>query len=371
LGAREFVKLFIRFDNVVHVILIHLADFRFRLFYWDYSAMASYRCLLVQESQGSETMPCATVNPLPMDRFPDGEVTVQVRWSSLNYKDALATTGHRGVVKQLPHVPGIDAAGVIVDSRSPDHVVGDSVIVTGYELGQSHWGGWSEIIRVPADWIVPLPIGLSARDAMIYGTAGFTAAQCVTALQVQGVMPTSGEVVVTGASGGVGSLSVRLLSSLGYCVIAVSGKSDWHSQLLRWGAARVMDRDEFQDDAARPMLSARWAGGVDTVGGTMLARLLKETQYGGAVAACGLVAGADLDVTLYPFLLRGIALCGVASADCPRDKRLRIWSQLAGPWKLATLDEGVTEATLEQMPELTAKMLRGEIGGRVIVRPSE
>lgn len=332
--------------------------------------MKSYRCFLVQASPSDGAEPEAKVVELPADRFPAGEVTIQVRWSSLNYKDALASTGKRGIVKQLPHVPGIDAAGVIVASQSPEHAVGDSVIVTGYELGQSHWGGWAEIIRVPGDWIVPLPIGLSAREAMIYGTAGFTAAQCVTALQVQGVMPSVGEVVVTGASGGVGSLAVRLLASLGYTVVAVSGKRDWHPQLKRWGAARVLDRDQFQDDSSRPMLSARWAGGVDTVGGSMLARLIKETQYGGAVAACGLVAGAQLDVTLYPFLLRGVALCGVASADCPRDKRLRIWSQLAGPWKLATLDEGVTESSLEQLPGLASKMLRGEIAGRVIVSPA-
>jgi len=333
--------------------------------------MTSYRCLLVQASERSDSAPSATVGTFPGDRFPAGEVTIQVRWSSLNYKDALATTGHRGVVKTLPHVPGIDAAGVILASTSPEHAVGDSVIVTGYELGQSHWGGWSEIIRVPGEWIVPLPIGLSAREAMVYGTAGFTAAQCVMALQVQGVMPGGGEVVVTGASGGVGSLAVRLLAMLGYSVVAVSGKPDWHSQLIRWGAASVLGRDEFQDDAARPMMSARWAGGVDTVGGPMLARMIKETRYGGAVAACGLVAGAQLDVTLYPFLLRGVALCGVASADCPRDKRLKVWSQLAGPWKLPTLDEGVTESTLEQLPSLTSDMLRGEVAGRVIVRPSD
>ncbi|HBJ38198.1 MAG TPA: oxidoreductase [Planctomycetaceae bacterium] len=333
--------------------------------------MTSYRCLLVQAPQDDRGGPQATVVELPEERFPTGEVTIQVRWSSLNYKDALATTGHRGVVKHLPHIPGIDAAGVILASKSPEHAVGDSVIVTGYELGQSHWGGWSEIIRVPGDWIVPLPIGLSAREAMIYGTAGFTAAQCVMALQVQGIMPGDGEIVVTGASGGVGSLAVRLLASLGYAVVAVSGKADWHSQLIRWGATRVLDRGEFQDDPTRPMLSARWAGGIDAVGGPMLARMIRETRYGGAVAACGLVAGTQLDVTLYPFLLRGVTLCGIASADCPRDKRLKIWSQLAGAWKLATLDEGVTESNLQQLPDLTNAMLRGEVAGRVVVSPGD
>jgi len=333
--------------------------------------MKVYRCLLVQASEADGDQAHAAVVQMPEDRFPVGDVTIQVRWSSLNYKDAMASTGHRGVVKKLPHVPGIDAAGVIVASESAEHAIGDSVIVTGYELGQSHWGGWSEFIRVPADWVVPLPIGLSARESMIYGTAGFTAAQCVMALQVQGVMPSSGEIVVTGASGGVGSLAVRLLSALGYSVVAISGKTQWHSQLIRWGATRVLGRDEFQNDATRPMMRSQWAGGVDTVGGSMLARLLKETKYGGAVAACGLVAGAQLDVNLYPFLLRGVALCGVASADCPGHKRLKIWSQLAGPWKLATLDEGVTETSLEKLPGLANEMLQGNVAGRVIVNPSD
>lgn len=338
--------------------------------------MASYRCLLVQAEQvdheaAEHDAPKMSVVELPEARFPSGEVTVDVRWSSLNYKDALATTGHRGVVKQLPHVPGIDAAGVVVASRSPDYAVGDPVIVSGYDLGQGHWGGWSQRICVPAGWVVPLPIGLSAYEAMVYGTAGFTAAQCLMALQVQGVMPSSGPVVVTGASGGVGSLAVRLLAALGYSVAAVSGKPDLKGQLLSWGASEVLGRDEFQDDPHRPMLSARWAGGIDTVGGGMLARMIKQTHYGGAVAACGLVAGSRLDMTLYPFLLRGVALCGIASADCPRQKRLKIWSQLAGPWKLANLCEAVTEATLEEMPGLASAMLRGEIAGRVVVKPND
>jgi acrylyl-CoA reductase (NADPH) len=193
----------------------------------------------------------------------------------------------------------------------------------------------------------------------------------VMALQVQGVMPGSGPVVVTGASGGVGSLAVRLLAALDYAVVAVSGKPDLKGQLLSWGASEVLGRDEFQDEPQRPMLSARWAGGIDTVGGGMLARMIKQTQYGGAVAACGLVAGSRLDMTLYPFLLRGVALCGIASADCPRQKRLKIWSQLAGPWKLANLSDAVTEASLEEMPGLAAAMLRGEISGRVVVKPND
>jgi acrylyl-CoA reductase (NADPH) len=270
----------------------------------------------------------------------------------------------------LPHVPGIDASGVVVESTSPDFSAGDAVVVSGYDLGQGHWGGWSERIRVPAAWVVPLPIGLSSREAMIYGTAGFTAAQCVMALQTQDVMPGSGEVVVTGATGGVGSLALRLLAMLGYRVVAVTGKRDWHRQLIAWGAVGVIDRADFADDPARPMLSGRWAGGVDTVGGGPLVRMIKETAFGGGVAACGLVAGADLSMTLYPFLLRGVALCGIASADCPRDKRLRIWEMLAGPWKLPNLEDHVTEVSLETLPITTRKMLSGQTAGRIIVHPA-
>jgi len=330
---------------------------------------ALYRCLIVSPGATGESKPRLQVTSLPADQFPDGEVTIQVRWSSLNYKDALATTGHRGIIKRLPHVPGIDAAGVVMQSTSPDFAAGDCVLATGYDLGQGHWGGWSELIRVPAAWVVPLPIGLSAKSAMIYGTAGFTAAQCVMALQTQEVTPASGPVVVTGASGGVGSLAVRLLAMLGYRVVAVSGKQRWHSQLIAWGAERVIGREEFVDDPSRSMLSAKWAGGIDTVGAGVLARLVKETNYGGAVAACGLAAGSDLPLTLYPFLLRGVALCGIASAECDRERRLRIWSLLSGRWKLPNLSEGVTEARLEAIADLATQMLRGEIAGRVIIHP--
>jgi acrylyl-CoA reductase (NADPH) len=332
----------------------------------------AFRCLVVRPADpaAGETSPVMNVVSMPADSLPPGEVTIRVHWSSLNYKDALASTGHRGIVKTLPHVPGIDASGVVVESTSPDFSAGDAVVVSGYDLGQGHWGGWSERIRVPAAWVVPLPIGLSSREAMIYGTAGFTAAQCVMALQTQDVMPGSGEVVVTGATGGVGSLALRLLAMLGYRVVAVTGKRDWHRQLIAWGAVGVIDRADFADDPARPMLSGRWAGGVDTVGGGPLVRMIKETAFGGGVAACGLVAGADLSMTLYPFLLRGVALCGIASADCPRDKRLRIWEMLAGPWKLPNLEDHVTEVSLETLPITTRKMLSGQTAGRIIVHPA-
>lgn len=305
---------------------------------------------------------------LPSERLPAGDVLIRVQWSSLNYKDALAATGHPGVVRQLPHVPGIDAAGIVESSSSSDYQAGDRVLVTGYELGQSHWGAWAEYVRVPSSWIVPQPPGLTAREAMILGTAGFTAAQCVMAIQRNEVGPEMGEVVVTGATGGVGSLSVRLLAKLGYRVVAVTGKKDWHEQLRRWGAARVMDRSEVCDTSERPMLRGQWAGGVDTVGGVTLATLLRSTRYGGCIAACGLVGGAELQMSVYPFLLRGVTLAGVASADCPYPRRLEIWNKLAGEWRLSELDSQVTEVPLDDVDREVRRILNGEQVGRVIVR---
>lgn len=299
-----------------------------------------------------------------------GNVTIEVAYSSLNYKDALAYRAHRGVVKQLPHIPGIDAAGTVVDSDSADYRVGDQVIVTGNDLGQGSWGGWSELIRVPDEWIVALPENLTLRQAMIYGTAGFTAAQSVMALQRNEVDPASGEIVVTGASGGVGSLAVRILAHLGYDVVAVTGKPEQHASLLACGARRVLDRSAVADDSNRPLLSATWAGAIDTVGGPVLQSLLRSIKYGGCVTACGLVAGAELSLTVYPFLLRGVTLCGIASADCPMAKRKEIWQLLAGAWKPANLESMVAEVGLEQLPEQVECILAGQNVGRVLVRPS-
>lgn len=326
----------------------------------------SFRCLLVEQNGEALARRVAT---LPAERLPRGEVTVRVAYSSLNYKDALAWNGQRGIVRSFPHVPGIDAAGQVLASDSPLFGEGDEVLVTGYDLGQAHWGGWSELICVPADWLVRLPRGLTPRSAMILGTAGFTAAQCVHALRQNGIAPDSGQLIVTGATGGVGSLAVSLLAKLGYSVVAVSGKSEQRAALGRIGARRVMGREELLDDSGRPMLSASWAGGIDTVGGKLLTSLLRQTQYGGCVAACGLVAGAELEMTLYPFLLRGIRLCGVASADCPPARRLEIWDLLAGDWKLQVPEELVTEVGLAQLDQQVARMLQGKTVGRVLVKP--
>ena len=304
-----------------------------------------------------------------LDTLPPGEVTIAVECSSMNYKDALAATGHAGVVQHFPHVPGIDAAGVVVESRSPDFAPGDQVIVTGYELGAAQWGGWAERIRVPAEWVIPRPSDLSLRDCMILGTAGFTAAQCAWELRRNEVWPNSGPVVVTGATGGVGCMSVMLLHKLGYHVVAVTGKPSHRDWLRERGAREVIGREEVDDTSGRPLLSARWAGAIDSVGGNVLGTLLRSTQLDGCVAACGLVGGAILPVNVYPFILRGVKLAGVTSANCPRPQRLRIWDLLNGAWRLGSLEAIATTIDFAQLHAYIPRILVGQIVGRTVVVP--
>jgi acrylyl-CoA reductase (NADPH) len=329
------------------------------------TAPESVRCVVVEQAEES---PRPTIQTLASDRFPAGEVTIRTAYSSLNYKDFLACQGHRGIVRSLPHVPGIDLAGEVLESQVDEYRPGDRVLVTGYDLGQGHWGGWAEVARVPADWIIPLPSGLSLFESMVIGTAGFTAAQCLAALQRNAVEPGRGPIVVTGATGAVGSLAVRLLAQCGYEVVAVTGKADQTENLQQIGASRVILRKDFlAADSNRPLLSAEWAGAIDTVGGPILCQLIKSTQYGGCIAACGLVAGTELKTTVYPFLLRGISLCGAASADCPRDARLRFWDLLADQWKPKHLDTLVSEVNFEGLLESLPKMAEGQVAGRIVV----
>jgi putative YhdH/YhfP family quinone oxidoreductase len=293
-----------------------------------------------------------------------------VAYSSLNYKDALACQGHPGVVREFPHVPGIDCAGTVVESAVGEHRPGEDVLVTGYELGAGRWGGFAGYVRVPADWIVPLPAGLALREAMIYGTAGFTAAQCVTAIVERGIRPDRGPVVVTGATGGVGSLALAILSKLGYEVAAVTGKADRHDWLRRLGAKQVLSRGDVLDMSDRPLLSARWSAAVDTVGGRPLATILRSMQHRGCVAACGLVAGAELSISVYPFILRGVTLAGIDSAKCPRQERIEIWQKLAGPWRVERLEEIANEVTLDELPTAVERILAGQVVGRTLVVPA-
>lgn len=324
-----------------------------------------FPALLVEESSAGE--PTATVTQLTADRLPPGEVLIKVAYSSLNYKDALAFSGHPGVVKSLPHVPGIDCAGTVVDSTSPSFSAGDAVLVTGYGLGSEHWGGYARYVRVPADWIVAMPTGLDARSAMMLGTAGFTAAQCVSAIIDRGIAFDVGPVVVTGATGGVGMWSVAILAKLGYEVAAVTGKPGQATLLRDIGASEVLGRDTVADTSDRPLLKSRWAAAVDTVGGVPLATILRSTLHRGCVAACGLVAGTDLPLTIHPFILRGVTLAGIDSAKCPRPMRLEMWRKLSGDWRVSLPESCITEVGLEGLPRRVADILAGKVVGRTLV----
>lgn len=302
-----------------------------------------------------------------IDELPPGDTLIRVHYSSLNYKDALSATGHRGVTRRYPHTPGIDAAGVVVASERGAFASGAEVIVTGYDLGVNTPGGWGEYIRVPAEWVVPRPATLTLREAMILGTAGFTAALSVTRLQQLGIVPPAGEVLVTGATGGVGCLAVAILAHAGYTVVAATGKPQAREFLVRLGAADVIARDALKRDADKPLLAGRWGAVVDTVGGATLAAVLKAVKPHGAVTTCGMIDGTDFDASVYPFILRGVALLGVDSAATPMPLRLQLWHKLAADWKPPQLDELARECTLETLEPEIAAMLAGNMRGRVVV----
>lgn len=329
---------------------------------------ANFKCLLVEKDAAGKVH--RSISRRPLSELPPGDVLIRVRYSSLNYKDALAAEAHPGVVRKLPHVPGIDAAGIVEESSSPLCKKGDEVLVTSYDLGAAHWGGWAEYIRVPAEWVVPRPSRLTLREAMILGTAGFTAAQCVLAIQLNGVAPAAGEIVVTGATGGVGCLAVMILKQLGYSVVAVTGKLELEPRLKAWGASRIISRSDVIDSSPKLLLSSKWAGAVDTVGGNTLATILRSTKEYGVVSACGLVGGTDLPLTVHPFILRGVILAGISSQNLPAARRNDIWQKLAGEWKPEQLEDVATEVSLEQAEEYVQKILKGEVVGRTIVRLS-
>ncbi len=327
-----------------------------------------FRCLQVDEVEGEGHQ--RRLVEKSVDDLPAGDVLIRVAYSSLNYKDALSATGNKAVTRNYPHTPGIDAAGVVEASDSDSFRPGDEVVVTGYDLGMNTAGGFGEYIRVPADWVVALPDGLSLRDSMIYGTAGFTAGLSVLRLEGHGLRPGDGEVLVTGATGGVGSLAVAILAKLGHEVVAATGKADAHDFLKSLGASRVVERTdkEIDDASGRPLLKGHWAGVLDTVGGNPLATALKSTRYGGAVTACGLVASPKLDTTVMPFILRGVSLLGIDSVQCDMTQRLAVWQRLAGPWKPAMLESVAEEHGLEDIDGLVDRILKGGIRGRMVIR---
>ncbi|MBU0675993.1 MAG: YhdH/YhfP family quinone oxidoreductase [Proteobacteria bacterium] len=303
-----------------------------------------------------------------LGELPPGEVLVKVDYSSINYKDGLSATGNRGVTRRYPHTPGVDAAGEVVASDSASFRPGDMVVVSCYDLGMNTSGGYGRYIRVPAAWIMTRPDNLTARESMIYGTGGFTAAHSVDRLTGLGVRPEQGKVLVTGATGGVGCFAVAILARLGFRVTAVTGKPESHSFLKDLGAEKIINRSQSVDTSGKLVLKGRWAGVVDTVGGEMLSTALRSTRYGGVVTCCGNVAGPEFSANVYPFILRGITLAGIDSAECPMTERIRIWQRIANEWKIDQLDLIATEITLKELSPALDRILKGGAMGRTVVR---
>lgn len=325
----------------------------------------TFRALVVEKNDGGETH--ASVQSLADDRLPAGEVTVAVEFSTLNYKDGLCIGSGGGLVRTWPHVPGVDFAGTVEASDDPRYKPGDKVVLTGWRVGEAHWGGYATRARVRADWLVPLPEGLTTRRAMAVGTAGFTAMLAVMALEDHGLKPGAGEVLVTGASGGVGSVATALLAALGYEVAAVTGRPETEAYLRDLGASRIVPRAELAEVVKRPLETETWAGCVDAVGGAMLARVLGQMKYRASVAAVGLAGGAALPATVIPFLLRGVNLLGIDSVLRPYDDRVRAWGRIAKDLPLEKLEAMVHPAGLADLPALGAAILKGQVQGRVVV----
>ena len=324
----------------------------------------TFKALVVEES--AENNFTLGIKEKSINDLPDGDVLVRVKYSSLNYKDALSATGSKGVTKKYPHTPGIDAAGIVKESSSKAFREGDPVIVTGYDLGMNTSGGFGQYIRVPSQWVVKLPSSLTLKESMIYGTAGFTAGMSVDAI-TDSLKPEGGEILVTGASGGVGSVSVAILSKLGYSVIAVSGKAEGKDFLMGLGAKEIISRDEAFDTSGRPLLKGRWSGAIDTVGGDILATAIKSTKPWGTVTCCGNVASSDLPITVFPFILRGVKLIGIDSQNCPMEHRLRIWNKLSEEWKCSQFKDLYKEISLEHLNHNIDLILKGMQKGRIII----
>ncbi len=311
------------------------------------------------------------VEDLATTELPEGEVTVEVEYSSLNYKDGLACIERGGIVRNYPHIPGIDVAGTVVESQSAGCAVGDRVLITGYDLGVGHYGGYAEYVRVPAAWVVKAPEGLSNFEAMALGTAGFTAAMCLLAMERNGSQPDQGPVLVTGATGGVGSVAVNILAQQGYTVAASTGKADQHDYLRQLGASQILSREEVSltDERPRPILKGTWAGAVDTVGGSTLSYLIRTTDYCGNIALCGLVGGMNFAGTVIPFLLRGVNVLGIDSVMCPMAYRQEIWQRLATDLKPQQLTQMARVITLDDVSGAVADILQGKVKGRLLVAP--
>lgn len=322
-----------------------------------------FKALIVDKDNTGKTH--AAVQEITLDRLPAGDVTVAVDYSTVNYKDGLCIGPGGGLVRNYPHIPGIDFAGTVEASDDPRYASGDKVVLTGWRVGEAHWGGYSQKARVKADWLVPLPDGLTTRQAMAVGTAGFTAMLAVMALEDHGIK--SGPVLVTGAAGGVGSVATAILAHLGYQVAAVTGRPETADYLTSLGATQIVAREELAETVKRPLEGETWGGCVDAVGGAMLARVLGQMEYGASVAAVGLAGGATLPATVIPFLLRGVNLLGIDSVMQPYDNRLRAWARIARDLPMDKLDAMIQPATLSDLPQLGADILAGRVKGRVVV----
>ncbi len=325
-----------------------------------------FDALMLTRADDGRTL--AAVTPLDDAQLPEGEVTVKVAYSTLNYKDGLAITGRSPVVRRWPMVPGIDFAGVVEHSSDARYRPGDAVLLNGWGVGENHWGGLAGKARVRADWLVPLPAGLTARQAMSIGTAGYTAMLCVMALEAHGLTPAAGPVLVTGANGGVGTLAIALLAQRGYEVVASTGRLEEADYLRHLGAAAVIDRATLHA-AGKPLQKEQWAAAVDSVGSHTLANVCAGLKYGGTVAACGLAQGMDLPASVAPFILRGITLAGVDSVQAPYARRVAAWDRLARDLPLHTLEGNTREIALAEAPAVAAELLAGRVRGRVVVAP--
>ena len=325
----------------------------------------TFRALVL--TQGADRKVSGAVETLTEDRLPAGDVTVAIDYSTLNYKDGLVLTTGGGLVKTWPHVGGIDFAGTVETSESPALKPGDKVVLNGYRVGEVHWGGYASKARVKGDWLAKLPAAISPRHAMAIGTAGYTSMLCVMALEKHGITPASGEILVTGAAGGVGSVAVAILAKLGYAVVAATGRPQEGEYLKALGATTIMDRKELTEAPDRPLLSERFAGIVDTVSGVMFAKALAQLKYGGAAAVCGLAAGPAFPGSILPFILRGVSVYGIDSVMLPKAPREEAWRRLGSDLPLDRLDSTVSEAGLGDLMALAPKILKGEIRGRVVV----
>ena len=323
-----------------------------------------FKALLLEESDGKVT---SSVQELDEARLPEGDVTVAVDYSTLNYKDGMIVKGIGRLVRTYPHVPGVDFAGTVAESGHPDFKPGDKVVLTGWRVGEVHWGGYAQKARVKGDWLVRLPDGLGSKQAMAIGTAGFTSMLAVMALEEHGLTPDKGEVLVTGAAGGVGSVAAAILAKLGYRVAGSTGRAETHDYLKSLGVATIVDRAELAEAPGRPLDKERWAGCIDAVGGTTLASVLTQMAYHGSVAAVGLAGGNKLETTVIPFLLRGVNLLGIDSVMCPIERRKTAWQRLTGDLPLEHLDAMTSVSGLGDLPALADDILKGQVRGRTVI----